>query len=254
MRRYCSTIIIALILVGCEALSPQPTITPSPVPTSTSTATPLPSPTLLPTVTTLPEPTALPTVVLEIPQLIEGGTAPPFDIALPDGWQTQNLIFTVPDVDGTLRPTQLTLYTGPVSGGTGTVVALWGFPNFINTSPFVAPGTPTPAPNLWSDGLRLFHTAMVDRGCNSGTDLQRTYRIGNREGSGTQFAIVDCPESPDTRGWFAGLQEQGLNFVFFVYTEPIEAMNVADEELQAILDSVRFRVTEEYLNAAPSGE
>ena len=254
MRHSFVTLILALILVGCGALNAEPTITPSPVPTSTSTATPLPSPTLLPTVTPLPEPTDLPTVVLEIPQLIEGGTAPPFDIAVPDSWESQNLIFTVPDVDGSLRPTQLTLYSGPVSGGTGTIVALWGFPNFINTSPFVAPGTPTPEPNLWSDGLRLFRTAMVDRGCNSGTDLQRTYRVGDREGSGTQFAIVDCPESPDTRGWFAGLQEQGLNFVFFVYTEPIEAMNDADEELQAIMDTVRFRVTEEYLNITPQSE
>jgi len=80
MLRLVSPLTLALILVGCGALNPPPTVTPTPVPTSTSTPTPLPSPTLLPTVTPLPAPTELPTVVLEIPQLIEGGTPPPFDL------------------------------------------------------------------------------------------------------------------------------------------------------------------------------
>jgi hypothetical protein len=89
---------------------------------------------------------------------------------------------------------------------------------------------------------------MVEQGCNAGTDLQRTYEVGGRSGSGTQFAIVDCPETPDTRGWFVGLQEDGLNFVFYVYADPIEAMDVAEEELQAVLDSVVFQVAESLSN------
>lgn len=237
---------ILLTLVGCGLNAPASTTTPTAVATSTATSPPTVTP--LATITPSPEPTAEPTVVLEFPQLLDGGTPPPLDIALPPGWTAQYFIFTVPDIDATLRPTQLATYQGPIAGGTGTILALWGFPNFLVGNPFIDATTPDPQPNLWSDGLRLFRTALVDRGCNSGTDLQRTYTVGDRQGNGTKFAIVDCPESPDTRGWFVGLQEQGLNFVFFVYVEPIEAMNTADDELQAILDTVRFRVTEAFLN------
>ena len=248
MLKRCVLIII-LPLVGCSSLNaPTPTLTPTLVATSTATTPPTFTP-LAPTetLTPTPEETLEPTVVIEIDQLLEEGTAPPFDIVLPEGWDTQYLIYTLPDVDAVLRPMQLTVYQGPVTGGTGSILVLWGFPNFINDNPFTAPGaTPLP-PNLWADGLRLFRTALVDPGCNSGTDLQRSYTVGEREGSGTQFAIVDCPESPDTRGWFVGLQEEGLNLLFFAYAEPIEAMTSATSELQTILDSVRFRVTEEYL-------
>lgn len=241
---------VMLLLVGCSGLNaPTPTLTPTLVPTSTATPPPTLTP-LAPTeaLTPTPEETPEPTVVIEFDQLLNEGTPPPFDIALPAGWDAQYFIFTLPDVDATLRPMQLTVYQGPVSGGTGSILVLWGFPNFIDGNPFTAPGaTPLP-PNLWSDGLRLFRTALVDQGCNAGTDLQRSYTVGEREGTGTQFAIVDCPESPDTRGWFVGLQEQGLNLVFFAYAEPIEAMDSASGELQSILDSVRFRVTEEYLS------
>lgn len=240
-----TVLLVILALVGCQSLAaPTPTLTLVP----TSTATTAPTVTPLPSETPTPDVTEEPTVVLEIPQLIEEGTEPPFDMTLPEGWTSDYFIYTVPDVDVTLRPVQLTAYQGPVAGGTGHIVVLWGFPNFIGGSPFVAPGTPMPAPDLWLDGLRLFRTTLVDRGCNSGTDLQRTYTVGEREGSGTQFAIVDCPQSADTRGWFVALQEQGLNLVFFMYAEPIAVMDSAQDELQAILDSVRFHVTEEYLN------
>jgi hypothetical protein len=160
----------------------------------------------------------------------------------PPGWGYRYDNYALPDVDG-LRSVPIAYYEGPVTGGTGKILIFWAFPNMV--VPFTQPGEPAPQPDLWSDGLRLFRLAMVDRGCNSGTDLQRTYRIGNLSASGTQFSIVDCPESPDTRGWFAGLQVKNINFVFFVYAEPIEAMTAADDELQAILDTVVFRIPDE---------
>jgi hypothetical protein len=61
---------------------------------------------------------------------------------------------------------------------------------------------------------------------------------------------VGCPESPDAMGWFVGAREYGGNFVFFVYVEPdgdinapetIAAMNTAETELQAVMDTIRFQ-------------
>jgi hypothetical protein len=233
-------LLILLTVSACDALSqPAPTVTP--VPTSTATATVIPSPTASPAEATV-IPSITPTAEIQAEDLVGEGIVPPLDITLPEGWGARNLTVALPDIDSALRFVYLTAYEGPVSGGTGSIVLLWGFPNFFSGSFVTLPGTPTPSPDLWVDGLRLFRIAMVDVGCNPGTDLQRDYRIGELTGTGTQFAIIDCPESPDTRGWFVGVQEQGINFVFFVYADPIEAMDLADTELQAILDSVRFRI------------
>ena len=230
-----------LLVSACGALS-QPTPTLTPVPTSTSTPipptatdTPTPTETLTPTITATPE--------IHDEDLVGEGIAPPLDIDLPEDWaEPRYLAVALPDVDSALRLVYVTAYEGPVTGGKGRIVVLWGFPNIFTGSLATLPGTPTPAPDLYVDGLRLFRTAMVETGCNAGTDVQRDFPIGDRSGSGTYFAIVDCPKSADTRGWFAGLQEQGLNFVFFIYVEPIEAINGASGDLQAILDSVRFHV------------
>ncbi|PJF24317.1 MAG: hypothetical protein CUN53_18435, partial [Phototrophicales bacterium] len=96
-------------------------------------------------------------------------------------------------------------------------------------------------PNLWADGLRLLRLAVIEEGCNIGTDLRREYSIGGLAATGTQFSAVNCPELPDTRGWFAGLQAQNLNFVFYVFTTPITALDEAAPTLQRILDSVAFQ-------------
>lgn len=243
VRFWQSAAVCLLIgLTGCGALS-APTPTPTATLVPSSTPTPPPSATPVPTLT--PEPTDDATPLPTLDPLLGQGVAPPLDLTLPAGWQYGYDTLALPDVDAALRPVQLSVYQGPVSGGTGTIILFWGFPNVLTSGPFILPGTPTPEPNLWSDGLRLFRTAMVEQGCNAGTDLQRTYTVGTLTGSGTQFAIVDCPQTPDTRGWFVGVQSGGLNFVFFVYAEPIEAMDSAAAELQAILDSVVFRVPTE---------
>ena len=230
MFRYFLLLLIGVLLAGCaEAV---PTATPSPVPTSTATLSPTPRPTATPTVTPLP------TVEIQVTQLSGQGTEPPLTIDLPAGWGYYHDVLTVPDIDA-LRPIQVSIYQGPVTGGTGTIVLLWGFPNIVGGNPFT---NPTPEPNLWSDGLRLFRLTLVDQGCVPGTDLQRNFSVGGLEATGTLFAIVDCPESPDTKGWFAGLQRAGINFVFYVYAEPITAMDESADELQAILDTVQFTV------------
>lgn len=228
-----SLLLLLALLAGC-APAAAPTLTPTLLPSLTPS--PVPTETPVPTEATpesTPEPTPIP---LQLTPLAGFGTAPPLTMNFPDGWVYAYDTYALADVDA-LRAVPIAYYEGPVTGGTGKMVILWGFPNLTDPFPDRS-GTP----NLWADGLRLFRLAMVEPGCNSGTDVQRTYRIGNQSAVGTQFSIIDCPESPDTRGWFAGTQVNGLNFVFFVYAEPITIMDTADEELQAILDTAVFNV------------
>lgn len=185
-------------------------------------------------------------VVVTLPALAGERIPPPLDITLPEGWETVGYDVLVLNDVGEIRGVPLAVYSGPVTGGTGTIVLLWGFQNVIDPPP---PGATATPPDLWSDGLRLLRLGVVEQGCNVGTDLKRSYRVGLLAAVGTQFAAVDCPELSDTRGWFAGLQEHGLNFVFYAYTEPITAMDTGSDALQSILDTVRFRVPE--TTAAP---
>jgi hypothetical protein len=163
--------------------------------------------------------------------------APPLTMTLPQGWSYAYDAIVLQDIDG-IRPIPFALYKGPVTGGTGTIVLLWGFPNLVKFS-----GAP-PAdvqPDVWTDGTRLLRLAIVETGCNVGTDLRRNYSVGGLQAIGTQFAAVNCPQLPDTRGWFAALRQFEVNFIFYVYTDPIAAMDgSAPNELQAILDTAQF--------------
>jgi hypothetical protein len=187
-----------------------------------------------------PDPEATePPLVVTVEPLLGERIPPPFEIALPDGWQFGYDTFILSDVDGAIRTIPLAVYTGPIPGGSGTIVLLWGFPNLFGAEMFS--GGPN-TPDLWSDGLRLLRLAIIEQDCNIGTDLRREYSIGGMSAAGTQFSAVDCPELPDTRGWFAGVQESGVNFVFFMFADPIDAMTTGQEALQAVLDSVEFHV------------
>ena len=66
------------------------------------------------------------------------------------------------------------------------------------------------------------------------------------------FSAVDCPfEQPDTRGWFASLNVDGLNFAFYSYVDPIQpAGSLAEIELQAIIDTLVFDVEAITITAA----
>lgn len=176
--------------------------------------------------------------ILELPPVTNEATAPPIIIGLPQGWRSGYAVQFLRDIDAD-RTIPVAVYQGPVTGGTGNIVLLWGFPN-LNIAPEGGTIPETVTPDLWLDGVRLLRLAVVEAGCNVGTDLRREYNVGGMTAVGTQFAAVDCPELPDTRGWFAGLRQYNINFIFYVFTEPIEAMDVAETELQAILNSVRF--------------
>jgi hypothetical protein len=237
-----------IILLAACAPAAEPTPTPSPFPTLVASLTSTPAPTAelvveTPAAETTPGALTETPVVITVEPLLGQPVEPPLEIALPDGWAEQmNDTLLLPDVDA-MRPIPFVVWSGPVTGGTGRILLLWGFASMIGGNPFETQ-LETPAPDAWADGLRLLRLAVNEPGCNIGTDLRRDFRVGLLPAVGTQFSAVDCPEAPDTRGWFAGLNEGGLNFVFFVFTDPIDAMTAAAEELQAILDTVRFDVPE----------
>ena len=167
---------------------------------------------------------------------------PPLNVTLPEGWVFAYDALVLQDVDG-IRAVPFAYYQGPVTGGVGTIVLLWGFPNLVRGAD--APPGAEIQPDVWIDATRLLRLAIFEEGCNVGTDLRRNYSVGGMQAVGTQFASVDCPQLADTRGWFAALRQFNLNFVFYAYTEPITAMDgVAQDELQAILDSVQFVIPE----------
>ncbi|RMF77593.1 MAG: hypothetical protein D6737_17265 [Chloroflexi bacterium] len=230
-----------LLVAACSAVSNEenlPTLVPSNTPLPAPSQTPVPVDTATPLATTTPEE---PPVVITLDATLGEAIDPPLTIDLPAGWDAPlSDILLLNDI-GDLRGIPFTVYSGPVTGGTGNIVLLWGFPNLTPGNPFEAEAAEV---DLWADGLRLLRLAIVEQGCNIGTDLRRSYRVGLLPAVGTQFAAVDCPELADTRGWFAGVQEGGINFVFYMFTDPIEAMDVASEELQAIIDTVRFDVPE----------
>lgn len=281
-----SLVLIPIFLSLVAACGPTATPIPTPAPTlvASLTATPGdtiaaavdatltalapvgPTPTDI-TLTPTPEVTAEMTetpVVVTLQALAGVQTEPPLDITLPTGWSVVlNDVQVLTDVDSEIRGFPIEVYSGPVTGGSATIVLYWGFPNLNLASGDVvaadAQGMAV-APDIWSDGLRLLNLAVMEQGCTVGTDLRRTYRIGLLSGVGTQFSAVDCPELPDTRGWFAGIQEKGLNFVFYVYVEGeavmdnqnLDAFRAASAELQAILDTVRFRVPDIALTLTPN--
>ena len=179
---------------------------------------------------------ATPEAAVTIEPLLDGALQPPITLGLPAGWQAGFATLLLEDFDGP-RGVPVAVYSGPVSGGTGTIVLLWGFPNIVSPA---SGGEPLQT-DLYLDGLRLLRMAVVEADCNVGTDLRRDDVVGGLAAVGATFAAVDCPELPDTRGWFAGLRQNGLNFTFYVYGDPIEVMDgPAEAELRAILDSVTF--------------
>lgn len=201
-----------------------------------------------------PDPESTETATLTIEPLAGDQIAPPFEIDLPEGWLFGYDALVLQDLDA-VRVIPLAVYAGPVTGGDGVIVLLWGFPNVVSLGAAVEGGVVqnSVTPNLFSDGLRLLRLAVVESTCNIGTDLRRDYSIGGLSAIGTQFAAVGCPSGlPDTRGWFAGLQQFNLNFVFYAYADPITVMDgTGAAELQAILDSIRFAMPEGGITNVP---
>ncbi len=245
MRIVVVLILISLFAGACTGrVTLTSTLIPSPVPSPTAS----PLPTLRPASTSTASPTPTSTPIL-IDPLTGAEIEPPLDIDLPEGWRLGYDSFLFSDL-GDLTVIPLAIYRGPVTGGTGEIILLWNFRSVTTGNPLSADfGVVNP----WVDGLRLLRLAVFSPDCNIGTDVQRPYSVGGLDATGTRFAAVDCPDGlPDTRGWFAGLEQSGIPFVFYVYADPIDAMNgPARDEMQAILDSVDFRV-QAFLDALPT--
>lgn len=270
-----STAVLLLCLAACSgAPAPTATAAPSPVPSLTTTGesdvqaavngtltalapttqalstldTPNPERTFVADFTLTPTEAPL---VITLPPTTGDKVPPPIDISLPQGWKSGYDAQVLADVEpNKFRIIPVAVYSGPITGGTGTIIIYWGFPNLVTpTTDVMAQAAmgmtlaPDVAPDLWSDGVRLLRSAVIESDCNIGVDVRRAYRVGLLSAEGTQWSAVSCKSGlPDTRGWFAGLNEQGVNFVFYVYSDPINAMDTSAGELQAILDTVRFHV------------
>lgn len=200
------------------------------------TATPTPNPDITPEVT--PE---IESVTIEIEASEGQEIDPPLTIDLPEGWVSLNSTLVIQDITG-LRILPYTIYAGLVNEDTGIgyIVLLWGFSN-VALMPD-SDNTTEVKINPFMDGLRLLRLALLEPECTVGTDVEREYPIGDQLGYGTGFAAVGCPQTEDTRGWFVSLNVDNLNFAFYVYAEPLASMDGAEDELQAILDTVRFDI------------
>lgn len=252
-------LITAAILTACAppapSATPFPTLVPS-LPASPTAGIDATLTALAPTTAAMqqqaltppPIPSPLPVTVMPVDPVLGRPVPVPMDITLPQDWtERMNDTLLLQDLSNeqALRGIPFVGYGGPITGGEGRIVLLWGFPSLVPANaidPASALLGTAPAPDLFADGLRLLRLAVIDPACNIGTDLRREYSVGGLNAVGTQFAAVDCPQEPDTRGWFAGLQAGGLNFIFYLYAEPITAMDTGRADLQAILDTVVFRV------------
>lgn len=239
-------------LAACGGAAATPTATPNVptrtlVPTSTSTPASTANPTAEATAEGTFDPALIPTQIIVTVEPVTGQRLPPpLDIALPDGWAFGYDAVVLRDLDG-LRIYPVAIYQGAVTGGIGNIVVVWGFAPIAAGNPL----TGVAEVNLWGDGLRLWRLLITEIGCVVGTDLQRDYVIGGRPAVGTQVSVVQCPEEPDAAGWFGGLNVDGINFLFYAFTDTQAILGPAADELQAILDTVVFRV-DEYRIATPT--
>lgn len=232
-----------LLFLGGVACTPEP-IVPTATPTDVPTVTPVIFPTLPPAFTPTPSASATPTPLV-VDALAGISVEPPLTLTLPSGWKYGYDTILFQEV-GEVVSVPIALYQGEVEGGKGTIVLIWNFRSITTGNPFSSDyGTP----NLWIDGLRLLRSLVFEATCNIGTEPQREYQVGGLLAVGTSFAVVDCPETPNTRGWFSALTVDDINFAFYVYTDPINAIDGnAKHQLQAILDSIIFNTAQFKLN------
>ncbi|GAB4307981.1 MAG: hypothetical protein Kow00117_01260 [Phototrophicales bacterium] len=249
---------IILLLAACGGSSePDPTALPTNPPTIQATLVPTltftPVPTLQPDdfsfeIATVqaavsPEETEIPMQFVVAPNP-EDQMEAPIELTAPEGWEVGHLSAPVQDLIG-YRVIPVSIYRGPVPGGTGYIVVLWGFYNIGRAgNPLLGEENII---DPWLDALRLLRLVLIEPECRYGTGERKdNLRVGNVLGSGADWSAVDCPTTADTRGWFVATNVDGINFAFYIYAEPIEAMDIPQtpEVLQSILDSIEFKVTE----------
>lgn len=209
------------------------------VPTSTATTPPTIGPSIEPPTLT---PTAIPTEDNLIPVTLNPSVITdveaPIRIDVPEGWKFASDALLIPGAEG-MSVVPFSLYQGEVTGGKGTVIVLWAFENVVPASPV---GGALSQLNLYADGLRLLLFTVIESECQFGYNEEQVFSVGGMDGVGTYFIADECPDDlPSIQGWFSALRVNRLNFAFYAYTEPQEAiLGAAREELQAILDSVEF--------------
>jgi hypothetical protein len=198
---------------------------------------------LTPTIAISPDKT-LATVI----PIIQTDLIAPIRIEIPTTWQAGSAAIPmaegggVPELGGMLP---FSVYTGPVTGGTGYIVLVWGFRNITTANPGQEAGAQL---FLRGDAIRLLNLAVLDPDCNIGIDVDREFVVGTIRAIGAYWASEGCPALPDgtpglpdARGWFAITRQNDINFSFYVYTEPPDALNgAAQTELQTIMESVVF--------------
>ncbi|MCC7446526.1 MAG: hypothetical protein IT324_03870 [Anaerolineae bacterium] len=261
--------------------TPLPSLTPShaaqmtqgavlPSVTTTAANTNIPGPAGSPPVTVPAQPSSTSALLALTPNAaltplptqaaLQPGGPPPLDIKLPPDWKFGYQLVPIRDqfVQASMN---MAVYQGPVTGGQGTIIILWGFPSLAPPPTLSgaqlltnAPGTPAPdlqAQAIWADGLRLLQGTVLDLTCNVGHFGQRTLTIGGQQAIGEYFAASQCQGEPDTAGWFAGLKQGGGTFLFYAYIDPVQAYNQGRPEVQQILDTVAFHTPSATRPAAP---
>ncbi|MBK9121933.1 MAG: hypothetical protein IPM16_02260 [Chloroflexi bacterium] len=254
---------VALILVFALAACEATTVPPAPVtldaplapvatpvaPAGTPPTPDRPTLTLVPSNTPFVPPTStvtlaagptdepLPTddpnqVVVTLNPLVITDVEPPIRMRLPEGWTTASDAIILPEFDGS-GVVPFGYYRGPITGGTGVITVLYGFPNLVY-------GYGDRSANVYSDALRLLLFAVIEPECEYSFDEERPFRMGELAARGTYYAADDCPDGlPSLKGWFAAFNVEGLNIAVYAYVEPLEAYDGPGRaELAAIFDSV----------------
>ncbi len=215
--------------------TPLPTRTPAPLvvftPTMRPSATATPAASAM-TPTPGSESLPLPTLAAEMPVL--PGDPPPISITLPEGWNSIDIVVPYRTFDNdTVRDVPLTIYFGTLPDGSrGFIYLYWGFPNTVSLA--------TGEYNLWADGAQILRFSLVGSDCNLGVYDQRTFPVGDQEGVGAFYQAADCPDEPDTAGWFSVMRMYDGGFAFFVAVEPPEALTTQRDFIQQVLDTVEF--------------
>lgn len=209
---------------------------------SAETPTPAPEPRPTAVIITINEDNPVEIPIEELNFILEAAEGqeidPPMTLDLPEDWLWGNGTAVIQDVFG-LQLLPFTIYTGPVTGGDGFIVIIWGYESIgvLNSETGETKQTP------YNDALRLLRFALIGPDCVPGIDVEREFEIGEYTAQGSNFSAYRCEETVDTRGWFMGLQVDGVSMSIYAYTEPIQAMDgTAPQELQAILDTAEFDI------------
>ena len=214
-----------------DSTSSDLTATPTPSPTLDAPS-PLESATTTPTLSRTPRISVTPAPTVT-PRSIRQAEPPLLEIDLPAGWEQEHVL--VP-IESAFVATEivLSLYEGPLASDvTGRITVLWRFTEVVPQSSELT---------LWPNAV-LYLRSLLFRDCSVADhpELRRTYVIGGRDAIGSILQVINCLDgSPDLAGWFAALDVDGENYVFYMTIEPADRIQEMQPELRSIVESIRF--------------